>query len=426
MNVIEAIIQLVDNMISTYVLGAFNNLAPTVEALWHVLFILFILFYGYRVIFSGQFSPNELIVSCLKIVVVLILATQSGPFILFFFDSFTQVPNELAGRLLTGTASAVNSVATAGDIVTAERALGEFYDRTMMVGANVVSGASWNDFGLYFYALMIWIAGILLAGYALFLVVLSKLAVAILLAVGPLFILLLMFQSSRGFFEGWFRALVNYAIIPVFVYSLLALVLRLIDGSLSSLEANSTTDNQLLSVMGPFVLIAVLGFVLLMQVTTMAAGVSGGFALSSLNFARSMTDRLRGVATGGRIGREARELGYLRSTSGLQKALTNARYGGSSGQIGSYGSGSTRSRPARDLPRCRPPRPERPPAPLPCLEEALVHPAKPVVNYGKYHVYRKTSLGVRKKTARAPVPRCPVFRGRSDMGARNLPKPSGL
>ena len=80
MNIIEAVINLVDQLILTYVLGAFTNLSPTVEALWRVMFIIFIALYGYRVVFSGSFNFNDLILNTLKIVVILVMATAWGTF----------------------------------------------------------------------------------------------------------------------------------------------------------------------------------------------------------------------------------------------------------------------------------------------------------------------------------------------------------
>ena len=51
--------------------------------------------------------------------------------------------------------------------------------------------------------------------YSTFLLILSKLAIALLLAVAPLILLLLIFDNTRGFFEGWLRQLANYALIPL-------------------------------------------------------------------------------------------------------------------------------------------------------------------------------------------------------------------
>ena len=77
------------------------------------------------------------------------------------------------------------------------------------------------------YAGLVWFGTIGLTGYSTMLIVLSKLAVAILLSVGPIFILLLIFVNTKSLFEGWLRTLLNYAIVPIFVYALLALILMI-------------------------------------------------------------------------------------------------------------------------------------------------------------------------------------------------------
>ena len=328
MRVIEDIIALVEGIITGYVFGAFENLSPTVEALWRILFIIFIAFYGYRVIFGGEFYLNDFIVNTLKIVVILILATTWSTFSVFLYDSFTQLPNEVAGRVLAGGGSSVAGTPTAADTQTADNALGDFFRQGIDAGNAIIADVGWREVGKYFYALMIWGVVGIFAAYALMLIVIAKLAVAILLALAPIFILLLMFNVSRGFFEGWFRALVNYAMIPVFLYALLALVLRLIIGPLQTLTANASAGQDLMTYIAPFALLSIVGFVLMLQVPTLAAGIAGGFALSTMAFAGNVGRAVGRMASGGRVGREVREAGYLRATAGLQRALTSARTGG--------------------------------------------------------------------------------------------------
>ena len=51
----------------------------------------------------------------------------------------------------------------------------------------------------------------LTAIYTIFLLALSRIALSVLLALGPLFIALLFFQSTKRFFEAWLAQLANYA-----------------------------------------------------------------------------------------------------------------------------------------------------------------------------------------------------------------------
>ncbi len=51
----EALIVTVDNIILGFVQGAFGNLTPAVQALWHLMFIVFVAVYGYKIMISGRF-----------------------------------------------------------------------------------------------------------------------------------------------------------------------------------------------------------------------------------------------------------------------------------------------------------------------------------------------------------------------------------
>src|SRR5260370_1139266 len=63
----------------------------------------------------------------------------------------------------------------------------------------------------------------------------SKIVLGLLLAVGPAFLLLLLFDATRGLFEGWTRAALAFALAPLAVTLLLGLALAMIDPALSAL-----------------------------------------------------------------------------------------------------------------------------------------------------------------------------------------------
>jgi type IV secretion system protein VirB6 len=53
----------------------------------------------------------------------------------------------------------------------------------------------------------------------------AKIVLGLLLALGPLFVAFLLFESTRGIFEGWLRAVLGFAFMPLF--ATLALVVQL-------------------------------------------------------------------------------------------------------------------------------------------------------------------------------------------------------
>ncbi|PZQ45462.1 MAG: hypothetical protein DI551_07285 [Micavibrio aeruginosavorus] len=277
----EQLILNVDNIISGFVEGSFGSLTGVVRTLWHLMFIVFIAIYGYKVMISNRFSAPDIVWHCVRIVVLLIVATQWDAFLLFFYDITTKLPSDIAGQMMQAAAKNMGAVSTNPEN-TANSALHEFFDRGNTVTSKILEGAGWDNLGQYTYALAVWSGTIGVAGYAVMLIILSKLAVAILLAVGPLFILLLIFANTKSLFEGWLRTLLNYAVIPIFVYTLLSLILTILETSLVALEKDSEEKLNLISSVGPFLLTSFVSILLLAQILNMAASVTGGVSLSTM------------------------------------------------------------------------------------------------------------------------------------------------
>ena len=148
------------------------------------------------------------------------------------------------------------------------------------------AGRVWKDasyFSLtpYIISSLLLLTALLLAIVATVLLVLSKLAVGILLAVGPFFLGLRLLDVGKGLFEGWLRQLLTFALVPVFVYSLIALNFTILEESHLQLTA-ATQPGALvtLTTVVPFVLVGIANLVLLTQVMSWSGGVGGGIALA--------------------------------------------------------------------------------------------------------------------------------------------------
>lgn len=278
---IDQLIDNVDSIILLFVQGSFGSFSAAIAIFWKIMFIIFIALFGYKVIISGRFSANELMMNVLKIIVILAVATEWDTFFLLVYDITTDLPSDIAGQLIQAASSSLNDP-NIDSAETANLGISSFYDRSMSVTQEVLEGASWYDFGIYLYAGAIALAALLFSGYAAMLIILAKVAVAILLAVGPIFILLLIFKNTQSLFEGWLRTLLNFAIIPIFIYAVIAFFIILAENPLQNLEDNASVNSELLTAMAPFLLITVVGFMIMAQVMNMAASITGGLSLSSM------------------------------------------------------------------------------------------------------------------------------------------------
>jgi type IV secretion system protein VirB6 len=136
-----------------------------------------------------------------------------------------------------------------------------------------------GDFSYYIAGFAIYLVVGLTAIYAMFLLALSKIALSILLALGPLFIALLFFETTKRFFEAWIAQLANYA----FVTILTVLVATLMMGIVSSAAQQAAAEGGDITIADAVRVCMAAGLTLLImrQVMPMAAGLASGLALSS-------------------------------------------------------------------------------------------------------------------------------------------------
>jgi type IV secretion system protein VirB6 len=151
-----------------------------------------------------------------------------------------------------------------------------------------------GDFGFYLSGIVVWILIGVLCVYAMFLIALSNIALAVLLALGPLFIAMLPFDATRRLFVAWISQLINYALITILTIMLGALLLQIVSSYATQTAARGA---QIVTVDAlNMVLVAVLVFLVLRQVMPIAASLAGGVALTSFGTLSRSVGWLRHIA----------------------------------------------------------------------------------------------------------------------------------
>lgn len=119
----------------------------------------------------------------------------------------------------------------------------------------------------------------LTAIYTIFLLILSRIALSVLLTLGPLFIALLLFASTKRFFESWLAQLANYAFITVLTVLVAALMMTVMRAAAEQAAAMGGGIEIAHAVR--VCMAAGLTFLVMRQVMPMAAGLASGLALST-------------------------------------------------------------------------------------------------------------------------------------------------
>lgn len=166
-----------------------------------------------------------------------------------------------------------------------------------------------------FYGACIYFTTLVFGGYAAFLIILSKLGTALLLAVAPIFILMIVWDVSKDLFAGWMRTLLNYAFIPLFVYTLLALFGSIAESRLDALDGAVQTGQSIAPALAAYLLATFAGFLLSLQIMTITSSVMSGISLTTQGWVERMTrgtlnapgNVTRGAVKVGRTSRAAYE-----------------------------------------------------------------------------------------------------------------------
>jgi type IV secretion system protein VirB6 len=172
-----------------------------------------------------------------------------------------------------------------------------------------VAGFLYNNsgyFGDYSYALagiVVWLLMGLLCVYTMFLIALSHIALAVLLALGPFFIAMLFFENTKRLFDAWLAQLTNYALITLLTILVAALLLQVANNYATQTAARGTAILTVDAI--NMVLVTVLVFLFMRQIMPIASGLAGGVALNTMGTVSRAADwSVRKGQSARRIGRQ--------------------------------------------------------------------------------------------------------------------------
>lgn len=219
---VEGLMRSVDCNVSGIVESGYAALvgpASPFQAGLTILLTLYIAFFGFRLLLGlGQLRFGELTISAAKIGIVLALATSWPAYQKVVVDVLYAGPQDLAARILGGGGGTVYAkLQVAFDQM---QATADYYAARSPASASpFIGGPGFGAFSMNASSMITLLStvGVILA---------SKIVLTALLAFGPVFIALFLFESTRGLFVGWLRAAILFAVAPLF--ALVALVFQLL------------------------------------------------------------------------------------------------------------------------------------------------------------------------------------------------------
>nr|WP_244959088.1 type IV secretion system protein [Novosphingobium marinum] len=205
----------VDCMAGEMTAAAFGRLFGAGGALAPVLTILLTLYIAFFAIslLTGRatLGISALTPRMLTLGLVLTFATSWIAYQGVVWNLAVGGPDQIAGILMGAKGSATQIFADRIDIIFAA------IEEISKLAGGGTEGQAQGEGGTFTPSNLMWLASLLLLLGTVGILVTARIALAVLLALGPVFVVFALFSGTRGLTAGWLRGVVLTAIVPLFV-----------------------------------------------------------------------------------------------------------------------------------------------------------------------------------------------------------------
>jgi type IV secretion system protein VirB6 len=257
-----------NGLLSNYIAANTAVVAAALEPAIVTLATVYVMIWGYLHLIGKIEEP---MMAGVKRIVSLVIILGGSLHLWLYNGLIVDTLFNAPGRLAANIVGAYDSVTVIDQIIF----VGDDAATLLIQKGGFLNG----NFSYYVAGFAVYLIVGITAIYTIFLLALSRIALSVLLALGPLFIALLFFESTKRFFESWIAQLANYAFITILTVLVAALMMRLI--STAALQAGAAGGGIQIAQAVRVCMAAGLTFLVMRQVMPMAAGLASGLALST-------------------------------------------------------------------------------------------------------------------------------------------------
>ena len=283
----------INDILSNYITDTATNVIASISPTAKTLLIIYFVMYGIAMIMGQIKEPViDLAIKIIRLSVIMGIALNIGNYNGFIVEFLWETPDALAGIIAHGYSNPTNNVQFLDSLMSQMYDLGD----TFSVSAYAKSSFGIPDLSLLFFGWVIILVGAALTVYGAFLLILSKMALAILLATGPIFILLTMFEPTKKLFDSWFGQCLNSVFMVILISASIKLILTILQNYLTDLTASGVLTNPTINHALPAITASALGLLVMRQMFSLASVLGGGVALSSLGAVGWTYDHIKKLA----------------------------------------------------------------------------------------------------------------------------------
>lgn len=264
------------NALSTYVNDTATNIIGAITPVATTLVSIYVMLWGWSMMRGVISEPiMDGVGRIVRLALIVGVALQLGLYNGFLADMLWNSPDALASYV--GGGNGTSNAAYLDTLMSRMYDFGDAYYQKAQ--ANSTLGIP--DLGLLFMAYALWVAGVIATGYGAFLLALAKMGLAVALGVGPLFILLTIFEPTKRFFDAWIGQALNYVFLVMLSAATIKLIMVILEKYLTDASGAVLADPALDQAL-PAIVFSIIGALALVQMPAMASALGGGVALGTL------------------------------------------------------------------------------------------------------------------------------------------------
>ncbi len=270
-NLYQSIFGMVDHALDNYVQQGSARMIEFLVPVFTSMMIIWVAIWGYSLMFGRSEQPlQEGFYRILRIGFILTLGLTVGRY------------NQTVVSFLSETPQVLASVISGGHSQNAATLLDHLFSQIFTLADNAwrQGGVMDGNFGMYFLAIAVLLIGSCLTLIVAFFILLSKVMVSILLAIGPAFFVLLLFQATQRFFESWLGMILNFGFILLLGVASGQLMTSVATSYLEQIAHNNSTISTL-SDSSMLCIVLALCILVMKQIPAMAAALGGGVAIAA-------------------------------------------------------------------------------------------------------------------------------------------------
>jgi type IV secretion system protein VirB6 len=283
-NVVDQLFRRIDQLGQRFTETTYVALANEIGSIFTLLTTLYVIFWGYQ-IWSGTASggATEQAARLLRVFVIYTLAVFWGEFQTFIYTAVNEMPRAIGNIIIRGVGGGLSPENSA-----IEQALSNVWHVGVDAASQITKAAGLLSPGPYILAGIVLVVIALFVAFAAGIIILAKIVLWVLLSLAPIFIVLLLFGATTRFFNGWVSAVVQFILVPIIVYTVLAFYLTVIKSAVETLSGVNAGAVTSMTEVAPVILAGLIGCFLMSQILTIAQGIAGGLLFSQPRFGQFM------------------------------------------------------------------------------------------------------------------------------------------